>query len=177
MVKKLRENYFMILTNTLIAAFIGIVIGAIDAIFGRVLLWISAVRDGHLLWFVPLLGLAGVFILFLYKKVNEHSLKGMTLVFQTGLGDEEKIPKTLIPLVIFSTWLTHLCGGSAGREGVAVQLGATVAHSIGKKLNMPDNSRILLITGMAAGFAGLFQNADCSYFICDGSFNSRCNTV
>lgn len=44
-----------------------------------------------------------------------------------------------------------------GREGVAVQIGATLSHAFGKKLKMPDNSKVMLITGMAAGFGGLFQ--------------------
>lgn len=51
---------------------------------------------------------------------------------------------------------TFVCG-SAGREGVAVQIGATLSHYMGRKLKTPDNSRIMLITGMAAGFGGLFQ--------------------
>lgn len=157
MFTKLKEQYWHILVNTLLAVIIGVMVGTLDALFGRVLIRISEVRNEHIFWFVPFLALAGVTILFLYHKFNEQCLKGMTLVFQTGLGDADRIPKTLIPLVMISTWLTHLCGGSAGREGVAVQLGATVSHAVGKKLNMPDNSRILLISGMAAGFAGLFQ--------------------
>lgn len=152
-----REQGRIFLVNIAAALLIGILVGAIDALFGRVLFFVSDIRDAHLLWFIPFLGIAGVIILYAYKKLNEHSLKGMTLVFQTGHGQQEKIPLMLIPLVMFGTWLTHLCGGSAGREGVAVQLGATVAHSIGRILKMPDNAKVLLIAGMAAGFAGLFQ--------------------
>ncbi len=63
----------------------------------------------------------------------------------------------LLPLVILTTWMTHLFGGSAGREGVAVQLGATVSHWFGKKFSIPNTSKIFLVTGMAAGFAGLLQ--------------------
>lgn len=49
----------------------------------------------------------------------------MTLVFETGQQKRKRIPLALIPLVMIGTWLTHLFGGSAGREGVAVQIGAT----------------------------------------------------
>lgn len=63
----------------------------------------------------------------------------------------------LIPLIILSTWLTHLCGGSAGREGVAVQIGATVSHFFGRLRHLKDKSQLFLVMGMAAGFAGLFQ--------------------
>ena len=83
--------------------------------------------------------------------------KGMTLLFEAGHGDTQDIPLRLIPLVMVSTWLTHLFGGSAGREGVAVQIGGTLAHSIGKRLPIPNAGKQLLLTGMAAGFAGLFR--------------------
>lgn len=147
-----------ILAKTLaLSAVIGVIVGALCALFGRVLLYLSEVRSLHAIWFIPFLGVAGLISMLLYKKCSEESLKGMGLVIETGLGKNEKIPILLVPLIMVSTWLTHLFGGSAGREGVAVQLGATVAHTIGRKAKMPENSRVLLITGMAAGFAGLFQ--------------------
>jgi len=157
MIHRIYDNYKEIILYTLIAALIGIIVGAMDAVFGATLLTISQIRDENVLKLVPFLPIAGVVIMLLYKQFSKESLKGMTLVFQTGLGDSQRIPKLLIPLVMISTWVTHLFGGSAGREGVAVQLGATVAHTIGRKMKLPNNSRILLIAGMAAGFSGLFQ--------------------
>ena len=62
------------------------------------------------------------------------------------------IPLRLIPLVISGTWLTHLFGGSAGREGVAVQIGGTVSHFIGKRIPIKNAPHIFLITGMATVF-------------------------
>lgn len=155
--KRQLDRYKEELMDVILAIFIGVIIGAVDAVFGIVLLKITEFRMQHIFWLVPILPIAGLIILFLYKRFNEECMKGMTLVFQTGLGDRESIPKMLIPLVIVCTWITHLFGGSAGREGVAVQLGATIAHTAGRIYNRPNNSRILLITGMAAGFAGLFQ--------------------
>jgi len=157
MIYKIYNNCKEIILYTLIAALIGIIVGAIDAVFGSTLLAITDIRDNNVMKLVPFLPIAGVAIMLLYKQFSKESFKGMTLVFQTGLGDNDRIPKLLIPLVMISTWITHLFGGSAGREGVAVQLGATVAHTIGRKMKMPDNARILLIAGMAAGFSGLFQ--------------------
>lgn len=55
------------------------------------------------------------------------------------------------------TWITHLFGGSAGREGVAVQIGATISHEAGRRLHIKEKTPVMLITGMAAGFGGLFQ--------------------
>lgn len=141
----------------LLAALIGVIVGALDALFGRVLLAITAFRSSHAVWLLPFLGVAGVITIWAYKRFSEESLKGMGLVMQVGFGEEEKIPMLLIPLIMVGTWMTHLFGGSAGREGVAVQLGATISHGIGRKCKVPENSRVLLLTGMAAGFAGLFQ--------------------
>ena len=106
---------------------------------------------------IPFLAFAGLVIVFLYQKYGGKSSKGMTLIFEVGHGVENHIPKRLIPLVIVTTWLTHLFGGSAGREGVAVQLGATVSHWFCKNFSIPNTSKVFLVTGMAAGFAGLFQ--------------------
>lgn len=157
MIRKVLDNYREILYHTLIAALIGVIVGVIDTIFGLGLLKVSEIRDNNLFFFIPFLPVAGIIIVLLYKKFSSKSLKGMSLIFETGHGNNEKIPKMLIPLVMISTWLTHLFGGSAGREGVSVQLGAAISHNIGRKLKLPDNSRVLMIAGMAAGFAGLFQ--------------------
>lgn len=83
----------------------------------------------------------------------------MGLIFETGFEENEEIPKALIPIIMVSTWLTHLFGGSAGREGVAVQIGATVSHTIGKKFEVisgktEKNGKIFLIMGMARVLAG-----------------------
>mgnify|MGYP004632655955 CR=1 FL=1 len=142
---------------TLIALPLGLAIGAMDALFGRVLLSVTAFRMAHVYSLLPFLGLVGVGIVWCYQKVGGTSGKGMALLFEAGHGDTQDIPLRLIPLVMVSTWLTHLFGGSAGREGVAVQIGGTLAHSIGKRLPIPDAGKQLLLTGMAAGFAGLFR--------------------
>ncbi|NCC16232.1 MAG: voltage-gated chloride channel protein [Clostridia bacterium] len=157
MIRKIFEEYKEILLYSLIALFVGIIIGGIDAVFGEVLIKITEVRSNHVIKLIPFLPIAGVMIILLYRYCGKESIKGMTLIFQAGHGEIDHIPKRLVPLVIISTWITHIFGGSAGREGVAVQLGATVAHTISKKLKWLNNSRVLLVIGMAAGFAGLFQ--------------------
>ena len=57
---------------------------------------------------------------------------------------------------MLGTWITHLFGGSAGREGVAVQIGATLSHEAGRRLHIRENKPVMLITGMAAGFGCRF---------------------
>ena len=151
------QTYRNTLILGLIALPLGLAIGAIDALFGRVLLALTAFRMEHAVYLLPFLGFVGVGIVWCYQKVGGTSGKGMTLLFEAGHGVTQDIPLRLIPLVMVSTWLTHLFGGSAGREGVAVQIGGTLAHSVGKRLPIPNAGRQLLIAGMAAGFAGLFR--------------------
>ena len=140
-----------------LALIIGIIIGIIDTIFGKGLILIGEIRNKYFWYLVPFLPIAGLLITWLYRHFNELSLKGMTLVFETGQQKRDAIPLALIPLVMICTWITHLFGGSAGREGVAVQIGATLSHYFSRYFHFPKNGKVLLITGMAAGFGGLFQ--------------------
>ena len=114
--KKAKETFLYVLS----ALLLGIAIGAIDAVFGRVLLFITDFRSAHVVVLLPFLPLAGLGIVWLYRHFNETASKGMTLVMEAGQGKRESIPLALIPLVMAGTWITHLFGGSAGREGVAV---------------------------------------------------------
>ncbi|MFZ8209494.1 chloride channel protein, partial [Streptococcus pyogenes] len=136
---------------------IGGAVGVVDVIFGKGLLFLSEYRDHHLFLLLPFLALAGLVIVFLYDKLGKEVRQGMGLVFQVGHGQKNQIPPILIPLILFSTWVTHLFGASAGREGVAVQIGATISHYCRRFVTSQEAARHLLIMGMAAGFAGLFQ--------------------
>lgn len=140
-----------------VALIIGIIVGIIDTIFGKGLILVGEIRNNYFWYLVPFLPIAGLLITWLYRHFNELSLKGMTLVFETGQQKRDSIPLALIPLVMICTWITHLFGGSAGREGVAVQIGATLSHYFSKYFHFPKNGKVLLIIGMAAGFGGLFQ--------------------
>ena len=121
--KKIYENYSDVLILGLVAAIVGILVGGIDALFGRVLIGISGLREEHIYLLLPFLPLAGALIILIYRHLGKNSIKGMSLLFAVGFEEESKIPKRLVPLIMISTWLTHLFGGSAGREGVAVQIG------------------------------------------------------
>lgn len=151
-------RYFL---HTLVYGLAGCVIGAIvglfEVLFGFGLEWIGLLKAGHEAWFLLLLPFVGVLIVWLFERYGTVSKKGMGLVFEISQGQARWIPKRTISLMMGSTWLSHLAGASVGKEGVAMQIGATVSHVIGR--NIPyfrENKTIFLITGMAAGFAGLF---------------------
>lgn len=155
--KHATKTYCGLLIMGAVAIPIGLIVGAIDAVFGRTLLAIGSFRDAHLALLLPFLALAGLAIVFCYKKWGKNTGRGMSLVFDVGHGREESISLRLVPLIMGGTWATHLFGGSAGREGVAVQIGATVSHWIGRKLPFKHPGNTFLLIGMAAGFAGLFR--------------------
>ena len=168
MLKNIKESYqhsyFLYLKLIIAGIIIGFIVGIIDTIFGRGLLWIGDIRKEYLYYFVPFLALAGLLIVFIYQKFAGKTGKGMGLIFEVGHGTEKEIPLRLVPILTVATWITHLFGGSAGREGVAVQLGATFSHRFNKYFNFPDKSKVFLVTGMAAGFGGLFQTPIAALF-------------
>ncbi|NNJ29308.1 chloride channel protein [Lacrimispora defluvii] len=151
------KNIRQLIILGICAVVIGAVAGALDAGFGEILIFLTGVRERYFFPLILFLPAAGVIIAKAYSLFGGNCVKGMGLIFQVGHGEEDVIPLRLIPFTVIGTWLTHLFGGSAGREGVAVQIGATVSHWAGRKLNLVSDSKIFLVTGMAAGFSGLFQ--------------------
>lgn len=130
----------------------GIAVGAVDAVFGRVLLYLGAVRDAHTAWFLPFLGLIGALMAWAYKRYGAGCENGMGMVFEAGHAEREAIPLRLVPFVICATWLTHLFGGSAGREGVAVQLAAAPEWSAELALELTALGIVFGLTGAAFAF-------------------------
>ena len=89
---------------------IGIVTGMLAVVFGKTLIKITEIRSTSPIYFLPFLPIIGLFIVYIYKKFGGKSIKGMSLIFEVAQQKEDKIPLRLIPLVIFTTWLTHLFG-------------------------------------------------------------------
>ena len=157
LVEKIGKPFALQLLLGVLGIPIGIIVACIDAVFGEVLLKLTDIREVYAIYLIPILPLAGILIAYCYKRFGGNSNKGMNLVFEVAHGKETVIPLRLIPFVVTGTWITHLFGGSSGREGVAVQIGATFSHWVGRHLPIKNVSQIFLVVGMAAGFAGLFQ--------------------
>lgn len=141
---------------------IGCVVGVLEVGFGKMLLLVTSIRINNFGYWLLLLPIIGLLIEWLYKTFSKKSKEGMGLIFKVGQGEESDIPLMLIPLVTVTTWLTHLFGGSAGREGVAVQIGAAFSSWISKlnvfsDLTKEGFSKTAVVIGIAAGFSGLFQ--------------------
>lgn len=155
--KKKGMEYGTLFAAAILGAAAGLITGILDTVFGKGLLLLTDFRQEHLRRCILFLPMAGMLIVWAFRTYGGKAEKGMGLVFEAGHGKEKEIPLRLIPFAVFGTWLTHLCGGSAGREGVAVQIGAAVSHYIGRKAKREDERKVFLVAGMAAGFSGLFQ--------------------
>lgn len=155
-VKQFLKTYDELILYTLVGIVIGVIVSLLEVIFGKGILFLTDVRLSFSNWTLFLLPVAGLLIVYAFVHISIISSKGMNLVFEIDQAKRDKIPLWLIPLMVGSTWLTHLCGGSAGKEGVAVQIGATTAHFMSRRFHNTDTSMIFLVAGMAAGFAGLF---------------------
>ncbi len=141
---------------TLLVTPVAVAIGSMVAFF----LWLLSAaihfRFQHY-WLLFLLPAAGLLIHFIYQSVGKSSEKGNILIIEQIQEGDGGVPTVMAPLILITTVITHLFGGSAGREGTAVQIGGSIASAFGKgfKLKEPD-IRILLITGVAAGFGAVF---------------------
>jgi H+/Cl- antiporter ClcA len=141
---------------SLLGAWVGLLGGVASFVFLKSLDWAISERAKFpwLLYFLPL---AGVAIGFAYSRHANEAAGGNNLILDRIHDPKGTIPFRMIPLVLVGTVVTHLFGGSAGREGTAVQMGATLADLVTKPLRLSGfDRRILLMTGISAGFGSVF---------------------
>lgn len=108
-------------------------------------------------WLLYLLPFAGLLIHLIYKSAGRSSEKGNNLIMEEIHQEGGGVPWRMAPIILITTVITHLFGGSAGREGTAVQIGGSIAALFGKwfKLNAHD-TKVVLTAGIAAGFGAVF---------------------
>lgn len=157
-----REKYEPVLKNISYfikwvegAIVIGIVSGCIGTAFGKCVLWVSAFFQSHP-WMVFLLPLTGLLVLGVYHMLGEDNNRGTNMVIESIYSNTE-ISFATAPAVFAGTLLTHLGGGSAGREGAALQMGGSIGTQIGKWLKFDEkDKKIAVMCGMSGVFAALF---------------------
>lgn len=149
-------SLLFLLKWTFICLLIGGFTGTASAGFLWTLEWATNYREANL-WIIWLLPIAGLVIGLSYHLYGESVVKGNNMLLEEYHSPKKVIPFKMAPLVFLGTILTHLFGGSAGREGTAVQIGGAIADQFTKifKLNNLDR-KIILICGISAGFASVF---------------------
>lgn len=128
-----------------------------STLFLYILNYITDTREKNL-WLLFFLPLGGVAIVYIYKKYGSIAKKGNNLLLEEYYLPQGKIPWMMAPLIIMATFITHLFGGSAGREGTALQYGGTYGDRIAAFFQLDKSqNRIALMAGVAAGFGSLFE--------------------
>ncbi len=133
----------------------GAVVGVIGTAFYYAIVWVTGFRKSHDL-IILALPLAGLLIVFLYRLCKDYEDKGTNLVIKS-IQEGENLPVTKAPLIFISTTLTHLFGGSTGRESAALQMGGSIGYNLGRLFKLKEgNIKIITMCGMSAAFSALF---------------------
>ena len=140
-------------------ALLGLLIGALGGLLGagfhHALHFVTHLRTEHT-WLIFLLPLGGLLSVGIYRLFGLRNNRGTNEIIDAIL-DGKPVSPMVAPVIFLASSITHLFGGSAGREGAALQLGGSVASGIGKLLKLQEKDRtVLIMSGMSAVFAGLF---------------------
>jgi H+/Cl- antiporter ClcA len=152
----LKKNILLTFKWIFICILIGIFSGSASAFFLVSLEWVTQFRENHnwILWLLPMGGLG---IGLLYHYLGKDVVKGNNLLLEEYENPQKTIPLKMAPLVLITTLITHFFGGSAGREGTAVQMGGAIADQFTRLFKLDASDRkTLLILGISAGFASVF---------------------
>lgn len=135
---------------------IGLLVGSASALLLVSLNTVTNYRESHH-WIIALLPLAGLAIGLMYHYWGKDTVKGNNLLIDEIHKPNNIIPFKMAPLIFIGTVLTHLFGGSAGREGTAVQMGGAISDQFSRLFKMRKRDRrIMVIIGISAGFASVF---------------------
>ncbi len=160
----------------ILSAIMGVVGGLLGAVFHHALHFVTHVRSEHM-WLIFLLPLGGLLTVAIYRHPQMRGNKGTNEVIEAAL-DGHPVSSLVAPSIFAATAITHLLGGSGGREGAALQLGGSAASMLARRWNLKESNRKILITaGMSSVFAGLFgtpltATLFCMEFVSVGSFLS-----
>ena len=140
---------------TILGGLTGVIGGLLGAGFHHALHFVTHMREQHS-WLIFLLPVGGLLSVGIYRLCRMQSNRGTNEIIDAIL-DNKPVNPLIAPVIFLASSITHLFGGSAGREGAALQLGGSVASMLGKLLKLKDQDRtILIMSGMSAVFAGLF---------------------
>ena len=155
-IKTLKSETFTFIKWVLIALVVGGIGGVVGSAFHTLVDLATETREANS-FLIYLLPLGGLVIVFLYKFAHATTGVDTNRVIEAADTDNKSIPFVMAPLIFISTVITHLFGGSAGREGAALQIGGSIGYALGKVFRLDKkDSHIIVMTGMSGLFAALF---------------------
>lgn len=139
-----------------VSVLVGVMTGSASALFLWLLNEVTGLRETYI-WMVALLPAGGWIIGWMYYKYGSNVLRGNNQIIEEYRSPRNIIPLRMAPMILLGTLMTHLFGGSAGREGTAVQMGGALADQVTKWFGLStEDRRIILLTGVSGGFASVF---------------------
>lgn len=151
----MKLNLFFVIKWVCFSLILGSLCGFIGALFHLSIDYVTSFRlENH--WIIYLLPVGGLLIVFLYHCVHLDNQPGTNTIIES-VRQQNHVPVLLAPAIFLATVITHLCGGSSGREGAALQIGGSLATSLGKVFHADKREMSMLIMcGMSAVFSALF---------------------
>lgn len=172
-------KFFLI--SILSSIIIGFFTGVLCSLFGNVLLWIVNLHSAHVKYLLPFMFVAGSTVVIIRSKFLYRNVLGEAFKICHTNREVKNISPWYLPFIICGTWLCHLVGASVGREGVAMQIGSTTADivSVPFSKHLSDDLKIklrkvLIASGIAAGFSGLFHVPIAASFFAFELFSAQC---
>jgi H+/Cl- antiporter ClcA len=154
--EKIKKSTFLAFKWISICTLIGLFSGTASAFFLVALEWVTQIRENNY-WIIWLLPIGGLIIGLAYYYLGQEVVKGNNLLLEEYENPQKTIPLKMAPLVLLGTLITHLFGGSAGREGTAVQIGGAIAYQFTSLFKLDNSERkTVIILGISAGFASIF---------------------
>ncbi|MEK3881278.1 chloride channel protein [Paenibacillus sp. PL2-23] len=152
----MRQHAKLLLIQSAMALPIGAAAGTASAFFLFSLAYVTD-RQTESPWLLWLLPIGGALVAMVYARYGQQSMRGNNLVLEQAHSGDGQIPLRMAPLVLLGTLVTHLFGGSAGREGTAVQMGGSLSSAIARLYPFtPEHRRMLVLCGISAGFGSVF---------------------
>lgn len=140
----------------IISILVGGIIGGIASVFSYAVTWATEFRQGHPLVILGM-PLGGLAIVYMYKIMGQEKNSGTNMVLTVVRADDEDMPGQVTPLILISTIITHFFGGSSGREGAALQFGASMGNVLARRLHLNESDKkIVMLASMSAAFSALF---------------------
>lgn len=151
-----KNSLFFLIQWLLLAVVIAVLVGSASALFLFSLDWATATRLQHH-WLILLLPFAGFAVGWIYLHLGRSVEAGNNLILEEVHSPANTIPLRMAPLVFIGTVVSHLFGASVGREGTAVQMGASIADRFTPLLGLDNDARrMVLMAGVSAGFSSVF---------------------
>lgn len=151
-----KQLFLTLLKWMILSVLIGGIVGAIASVFSYAITWATGFRQVHPMVILGM-PLGGLLIVWLYRVMGQKDNTGTDMVLSVVRSKDKTMPGQVTPLILISTVITHFFGGSSGREGAALQFGASVGDVFARRFHLNESDeKLVILASMSAAFSALF---------------------